>query len=74
MWNFMSTAHPGVFAKSVEEGVARVRSAKGKYAFFLESVYNEYINNQDPCDTMQVGAPLNLKGYGIASPKNSEWR
>ncbi|KAJ8317822.1 hypothetical protein KUTeg_004626 [Tegillarca granosa] len=38
MWNFMSTSHPSVFAKSVEEGVARVRSSKGKYAFLLESV------------------------------------
>ena len=70
----MSTADPSVFVNSMGEGVERVRNMKGKYAFLLESVYNEYFNHQDPCDTMQVGANLNTKGYGIATPKGTDLR
>ena len=74
MWNYMHTAEPSVFVNSMPEGVERVRNNKGRYAFLLESVYNEYFNYQDPCNTMQVGPNLNNKGYGLATPKGSDLR
>ncbi|XP_062608143.1 glutamate receptor 2-like isoform X1 [Saccostrea cucullata] len=70
MWAYMSTAYPSVFVKTTEEGVRKVRDMKGKYAFLLESVYNEYFSQREPCDVMQVGPPLNTKGYGIATAKS----
>ncbi|WAR00270.1 GRIA2-like protein [Mya arenaria] len=69
MWYYMESANPSVFVKSMEEGIKRVRDSKGKYAFLLESVYNEYANNQKPCNTMKVGHNLNSNHYGIATRK-----
>ncbi|XP_071125935.1 glutamate receptor 2-like [Mytilus edulis] len=74
MWNYMTSAQPTGFVDSSKEGVERVRNMKGKYAFLMESVYNEYFNHQEPCDTMQVGPNLNSKGYGIATWKRSGLR
>ncbi|XP_076467603.1 glutamate receptor 2-like [Babylonia areolata] len=72
MWNYMSTATPSVIVKTVEEGVARVRNSKGKYAFLIESSMNKYYNNRKPCDTVRVGGDLNLEGFGVATPHGSE--
>ncbi|KAK3606415.1 hypothetical protein CHS0354_042068 [Potamilus streckersoni] len=71
MWNFMSAENPSVFVKDVKEGVDRVKSSKGKYAFLLESSANEFYNNREPCDTMKVGPNLNSKGLGIATTPDS---
>ena len=68
------SANPTVFVDTVPDGVDRVRKAKGKYAFLLESPSNEYLNNREPCDTMMVGRELNSKGFGIATPKGSAYR
>ena len=73
MWTFMNS-HPDVFVKTTEIGVTRVRNSKGKYAFLLESTMNEYHNQREPCNTMKVGSDLDSKGYGIATPLNSEFR
>lgn len=67
-------ANPSAMMDTVWEGVERVRSSKGRYAFMLESVYNDYLSNRRPCDTMKVGPNLNNKGYGIATPRSSPWR
>ncbi|CDI97847.1 glutamate receptor ionotrophic AMPA 3 [Echinococcus multilocularis] len=61
-------------ANNLEEGVERVRSSKGKYAFVLESVMNEYVNNREPCDTMMAGSAFGNYGYGIALPRRSPMR
>ncbi|KAM7399376.1 hypothetical protein PAMP_018651 [Pampus punctatissimus] len=74
MWSYMKSAEPTVFTKTTAEGVARVRKSKGKYAFLLESTMNEYTEQRKPCDTMKVGGNLDSKGYGIATPKNSQLR
>ncbi|KAL3878269.1 hypothetical protein ACJMK2_030634 [Sinanodonta woodiana] len=71
MANYMLTAHPSVFVSTIEEGISRVQNSKGKYAFLLESVYNEYANSRKPCDTMRVGPNLNSNSYGIATTKTS---
>jgi len=73
MWSFMSN-EPSVFAKTVDEGVQRVRNSKGRYAFLLESTMNEYHNQRKPCNTMKVGDNLDSKGYGIATPIGSDLR
>ena len=68
------SAHPDVFVKTTEAGVLKVRNSKGKYAFLLESTMNEYHNQRKPCNTMKVGNDLDSKGYGIATPLNSDLR
>jgi hypothetical protein len=73
MWDFMHS-NPGVFVASTEEGVAKVRNSKGKYAFLLESTMNDYYNQKKPCNTMKVGGDLDSKGYGIATPISSDLR
>jgi len=72
MWAFMTTTEPDVFVDTTEEGVERVR--QGKYAFLIESVTNDYINQRMPCDTMKVGSNLDSKGYGIGTPLGSDLR
>ncbi|KAK3606320.1 hypothetical protein CHS0354_041954 [Potamilus streckersoni] len=71
MWNYMLTAHPSVFVATIEKGINKVQNSKGKYAFLLESVYNEYANSRKPCDTMRVGPNMNSNSYGIATTKTS---
>ena len=46
----------------------------GRYAFFLESTMNEYVNERMPCDTVRVGTSIQSKGYGIATPRGSDLR
>ena len=73
MWSFMRSA-PGVMVASTFEGVQKVRSSKGKYAFLLESTMNDYHNQKKPCNTMKVGENLDSKGYGVATPLESSLR
>jgi len=73
MWEFMSST-PGVLVPTVEDGVQKVRTSKGKYAFLLESTMNVYYNQRKPCNTMLVGDNLDSKGYGIATPIGSPLR
>jgi len=65
---------PGMLVRTVDDGVQKVRSSKGKYAFLLESTMNEYYNQRKPCNTMMVGDNLDSKGYGIATPIYSPLR
>jgi hypothetical protein len=74
MWNFMKEAEPSVFTKSVFEGIKRVRESKGKYAFLLDAAMNEYHNQRKPCNTLKAGRNLDDKGYGVATPLNSDLR
>ena len=70
MWNFMSENEDRVLVKTTAEGVEKVRTSKGTYAFLLESAMNNYHNQRKPCNTMKVGNNLDSKGYGIATPLN----
>ncbi|CAB3403027.1 unnamed protein product [Caenorhabditis bovis] len=80
MWNFMVTTHQRqtelknsnstsspVFVSSYAEGIDKVRTSKGKYAFLLEETTNNYESGRRPCDTMKIGQNLNTLGYGIAT-------
>ncbi|KYM85527.1 Glutamate receptor, ionotropic kainate 2 [Atta colombica] len=73
MWSFMDSAKPSVFTGSNGEGVDRVISGKGSYAFLMESTSIEYVIERK-CDLTQVGGLLDSKGYGIAMPPNSPYR
>ncbi|KAL5011711.1 hypothetical protein ScPMuIL_010262 [Solemya velum] len=70
MFQFMTNAVPSVFVNSNEEGWRRVITEKGKYAYLLESAFNEYFNQKRPCHTMTVGEDFDHKGYGIATKPN----
>lgn len=65
---------PEVFVESYEEGIAKVREKKGKYALLIESPKNDYINEREPCDTMKVGQNLDNKGFGVGTPLGSPLR
>ncbi|CAJ0914337.1 unnamed protein product, partial [Mesorhabditis belari] len=54
MWRYMESQVPPVFVANYTEGIERVRSSKGRYAFLLEATANEYENTKIPCDTMKV--------------------
>ena len=74
MWLFMRDTRPSVFVSTTQQGVDRVRSSKGRYAFLLESTMNDYYNQRSPCNTMKIGADLDSKGYGIGTPLRSPLR
>lgn len=65
----MMSMKPSPFVKSNDEGIKRVMSAKGQYAYFMESVSIEY-HTQRECKLTQLGGLLDSKGYGIALRKS----
>nr|AWT23260.1 IR15 [Hycleus cichorii] len=67
MWVSMESADPSVFEKSNDDGVKRVLSSRGAYAFLMESSTIEYEMARH-CELVQVGHWLDTKGYGIAMP------
>ncbi|XP_037081492.1 LOW QUALITY PROTEIN: glutamate receptor ionotropic, kainate 2-like [Pollicipes pollicipes] len=67
MWSFMESQEPSVFEKT-RDGINRVSTAAGKYAYFMESSTIEYTIERR-CDLTQVGGLLDNKGYGIAVSK-----
>lgn len=67
MWVNMQSQDESVFVKSNNDGVKRVLTSKGMYAFLMESSSIEYEIAKN-CDLMQVGSWLDSKGYGIAMP------
>ena len=67
MWAAMESARPSVFVLNNDEGVERVLKGKRGYAYLMESSAIEY-QLERHCELMQVGGPLDSKGYGIAMP------
>ncbi|MFH4975025.1 hypothetical protein AB6A40_001734 [Gnathostoma spinigerum] len=80
MWSFMYNTHlqqlrenqgrndsDTVMVDTYAQGIEKVRTSKGRYAFLLEETANQYENTRKPCDTMKVGKNLNSLGYGIAT-------
>lgn len=61
MWSAMEAQRPTVFASNNDEGVDRVKKAKGSYAFLMESTSIEYTIERN-CDLTQVGGMLDSKG------------
>ncbi|KAK3586165.1 hypothetical protein CHS0354_029357 [Potamilus streckersoni] len=74
MWKFMKEHADSVYVTNSDMGWEKVKNGKGKYAFLLESAMNNYYNQRKPCKTMKVGRNLDQKGYGVATPKDSDLR
>ena len=72
MWQKM-VKDPNVFAQNQNELIERVKKEDGKFAALMESATIEYLVSQD-CDLIQVGAPIDSKGYGIAVRQGSGLR
>ncbi|CAJ0953461.1 unnamed protein product, partial [Mesorhabditis belari] len=69
LWRHM--IEEDTFVTSYAEGIDRVRKSKGKYAFILEDLANQYESNRKPCDTMRLGELMNRFGYGVVLPFGS---
>lgn len=67
MYHFMESQQLLVYTSSNAEGVKKVLSSDGLYAYMMESSSVEYIVERF-CDLMQVGGLLDTKSYGIALP------
>ncbi|KAL3878976.1 hypothetical protein ACJMK2_031298, partial [Sinanodonta woodiana] len=67
MWAYMSLSKTAMVQRK-EHGFERV--LKEKYAFMWDSpsVRHETASN---CDLMEIGTPFDLRGYGIATQKDS---
>lgn len=71
MYSFMMT-HQTLLTNSNEEGVTRVLAEHGKYAYLSESTLIDFVTQRN-CDLVEVGRPLDNKGYGIAMPKSKKF-
>lgn len=56
------------------EGVERVRTSEGKYVFFTETPFAEYVNNRRPCDTKIIVENFNTQFFGLAVQQGSPLR
>ncbi|KAK8780357.1 hypothetical protein V5799_018301 [Amblyomma americanum] len=73
MWETMNKK-PNVFTGSDGEGIERVRSSKGHYAFFMDANKVDYVSSQRPCDTARLGQPFARRHFAVALPKDSALR
>lgn len=64
----MDSMTPEPYVKNTAEGVEKVRKSNGNFAFFMESAGIEYAMQRD-CSLVQLGAPLDSKGFGIGFRK-----
>jgi len=56
-----------------KEGIEKVISSAGKFAFFLESAGAEYATAQN-CGLTTVGGKINTRNYGIVTKRDSVYR
>ncbi|XP_039306223.1 glutamate receptor ionotropic, kainate 2 [Solenopsis invicta] len=75
MYTTMMDSKPSVFTKSNKKGIERVLNSKRQYAFLMESTGIEYEMQRDrKCELTKIGGLIDNKGYGIAMPRNSQYR
>ncbi|XP_055338557.1 glutamate receptor-like [Paramacrobiotus metropolitanus] len=76
MWSFMS-AHPEKsFVNNTKDGIDRVRTSQGRFAFIMEKPAVHFVSSQIPCDTVAIDfdrKDYNTKGYSLALPVGSAW-
>ena len=60
-------ANSVVLVNNNDEGEKSVLTARGKYAFFMESSTIEY-KLRRKCELKKIGEELDSKDYGIAMP------
>ncbi|CAN8006282.1 unnamed protein product [Ixodes hexagonus] len=73
IWEAMKTERH-VLVGTRQEGVFRVRSSDGKYVFFTESLYADYVNGRRPCDTKVIGEVITTQYLGLAVTLGSPLR
>ncbi|KAL6255077.1 hypothetical protein P5V15_013411 [Pogonomyrmex californicus] len=73
MYAAMTEWRPSVFTENNDKGVERVISGKRQYAFLMESTTIEYKMERN-CELEKIGGLIDNKGYGIAMPRNSQYR
>ena len=69
MFEFMSLHEASVLTNSNNEGIERVKEAKGGYAFFMESSSIEYIMERE-CALTKVGWSV----VRLANSRLAGWR
>lgn len=70
MWRYMES-NPENLQDNMSDGIAKVRSSNGKYAFIMETPMAEYWMNQPPCDLQQLDNLQKDYHYGFATAKNA---
>ncbi|EEC03801.1 excitatory amino acid transporter, putative [Ixodes scapularis] len=73
IWEAMKTERH-VLVGTRQEGVGRVRSSDGKYVFFTESLFADYVNGRRPCDTKVIGEVFATQYFGLAVTPGSPLR
>ena len=66
-----SEQNQSVFEWTSARGAQRVRESGGKYAFFVESSFAEFLVNDRPCDLTMLDEFINPTYYAFAVQKNS---
>lgn len=56
---------------SVSQGLEKVRSSNGRYAFIMEGSLAEYAVSRYPCDLMSVGDDIYKHSYSFVTDKGS---
>ena len=71
MWETMYNSNPSVFEWTSRKGIERVRESNGKYVFFVESAFADYLTSQPPCNLGVMKQLLNPREYAFALQKGS---
>ncbi|XP_070213010.1 glutamate receptor-like [Littorina saxatilis] len=66
LWGTINANSENVMAGSVQEGLHRVHSSNGGYAFITEGPVAEYLSGKPPCTLMTVGEELSEHDYAFA--------
>ena len=70
---FLRMNEDNTLLASNKEGIEKVISSAGKFAFFLESAGAEYATAQN-CGLTTVGGKINTRNYGIVTKRDSVYR
>ncbi|XP_066298179.1 glutamate receptor ionotropic, delta-2-like isoform X1 [Branchiostoma lanceolatum] len=71
IWNQMNAQEESVFVESLQHGIEKARSTN--YVFMDDDVILEYITRTEKdCKLILVRNPFLLRGYGIATQRNSK--
>ena len=73
MQAFLKMTEEDSFVSHNREGIEKVLSGAGKFAFFMESAGAEYAMAQN-CGLSTVGGNINTRNYGIVTQKDSAYR
>ena len=70
-WEKIKAFRPTTFTQTNEEGIHKVRTSNGRYAFILPDTIGSYIAHKSPCDVITVDEFLMDQAFALASKKGS---